>query len=222
LSVRRYSSRPRTRGSIAGPLQDAVGDEVPQAGGQHARTDAATAAEDRVRAAHATGTTTPLSATDFATPVGDRYFEDYVPGAVYVYGSITMTRQDVLRFTDEFDPQCIHNDPQAARQGPFNGLIASGRHTCSVTMRMYVDHYVSKVASLASPGIDELRWVQPVRPGDSPLLRATVQDARLSRSKPDRRLVTTGIEVIDQHGRTVLAMSAMNLFLRRQVIIGPG
>ncbi|MDX3244098.1 hypothetical protein [Streptomyces sp. ME18-1-4] len=78
------------------------------------------------------------------------------------------------------------------------------------------------MASLASPGIDELRWVQPVRPGDSLPLRATVQDARLSRSKPDRGLVTTGIEVIDQHGRTVLTMSAMNLFLRRQVIIGPG
>ncbi|MDX3244099.1 MaoC/PaaZ C-terminal domain-containing protein [Streptomyces sp. ME18-1-4] len=63
-------------------------------------------------------------------------FEDYVPGAVCVYGSITMTRQGILRFADEFDPQSIHNDPQAARQGPFNGLIASGWHTCSVTLRM--------------------------------------------------------------------------------------
>lgn len=97
------------------------------------------------------GTTTTLSDTDFAASVEDRYFEDYVPGAVYVYGSITMTREDILRFADEFDPQSIHNDPQAARQGPFGGLIASGWHTCSVTMRMYVDHYVSKVACLASP-----------------------------------------------------------------------
>ncbi|MFF7162306.1 MaoC family dehydratase [Streptomyces sp. NPDC008086] len=168
------------------------------------------------------GTTTTLSDTDFATPVEDRYFEDYVPGAVYVYGSITMTREDILRFADEFDPQSIHNDPQAARQGPFSGLIASGWHTCSITMRMYVDHYVSKVAGLASPGIDELRWVQPVRPGDSLSLRATVQDARVSRSKPDRGLVTTGIEVLDQHGQTVLTMSAMNLFLRRQAVSGRG
>ncbi|MFF7490154.1 MaoC family dehydratase [Streptomyces luteogriseus] len=168
------------------------------------------------------GTTTTLSDTDFATPVEDRYFEDYVPGAVYVYGSITMTREDILRFADEFDPQSIHNDPQAARQGPFSGLIASGWHTCSVTMRMYVDHYVSKVACLASPGIDELRWVQPVRPGDSLSLRATVQDARVSRSKPDRGLVTTGIEVLDQHGQTVLTMSAMNLFLRRPDVSGRG
>ncbi|MCQ9182537.1 MaoC family dehydratase [Streptomyces sp. IBSBF 2953] len=168
------------------------------------------------------GTTTTLSGSDFATPVEDRYFEDYVPGSVYVYGSVTMTREDILRFANEFDPQSIHNDPQAARQGPFSGLIASGWHTCSVTMRMYVDHYVSKVASLASPGIDELRWVRPVRPGDRLSLRATVRDARVSRSKPDRGLVTTGIEVLDQHGRTVLTMSAMNLFLRRQVIGGAG
>ncbi|MCX4885640.1 hypothetical protein [Streptomyces sp. NBC_00847] len=89
-------------------------------------------------------------------------------------------------------------------------------------MRMYVDHYVSKMAGLASPGIDELRWVQPVRPGDSLSLRATVQDARASRSKPDRGLVTTGIEVLDQHGQTVLTMSAMNLFLRRQAVSGRG
>jgi acyl dehydratase len=89
-------------------------------------------------------------------------------------------------------------------------------------MRMYADHYVSKVAGLASPGINELRWVQPVRPDDSLSLRATVQDARVSRSKPDRGLVTTGIEVLNQHGQTVLTMSAMNLFLRRHVISRPG
>jgi acyl dehydratase len=183
-------------------------------GSQHPRT----ASAPRLTA----GTTTTLSDTDFVTPVEDRYFEDYVPNAVYVYGSITMTREDILRFADEFDPQSIHNDPQAARQGPFSSLIASGWHTCSVTMRMYVDHYVSKVAGLASPGIDELRWVQPVRPGDSLSLRATVQDARVSRSKPDRGLVTTGIEVLNQRGQTVLTRSAMNLFLRRQVISRPG
>ncbi|GAA2277275.1 hypothetical protein GCM10010234_11620 [Streptomyces hawaiiensis] len=87
---------------------------------------------------------------------------------------------------------------------------------------MYVDHYVSKVACLASPGIDELRWVRPVRPGDSLSLRATVQETRVSRSKPDRGLVTTGIEVLDQHGQTVLTMSAMNLLLRRPDKSRPG
>lgn len=89
-------------------------------------------------------------------------------------------------------------------------------------MRMYVDHYASKVAGLASPGIDELRWVRPVRCGDSLSLRETVQDARVTRSRPDRGLVTTGIEVLNQHGQTVLTMSALNLVLRRQVISRPG
>lgn len=116
----------------------------------------------------------------------------------------------------------IHNDPQAAQQGPFSGLTASAWHTCSVTMHMYVDRYISKVASLASPGIDEPRWVRPVRPGDSLSLGATVQEARVSRSKPDRGLVTTGIDVLNQDGHAVLTMSAMNLLLRRPDMSRPG
>ncbi|MDX5569435.1 MaoC family dehydratase [Streptomyces sp. ID05-04B] len=197
------------------------GGETADAAYPRYRTDSRLSRAESLRRTNP-GATTVLSDTDFATPIEDRYFEDYVPGAVYVYGSITMARLDILRFADEFDPQSIHNDPQAARQGPFSGLIASGRHTCSVTMRMYVDHYVGKVACLASPGIDELRRVRPVRPGDRLSLRATVQEARVSRSKPDRGLVTTGIEVLDQHGQTVLTMSAMNLLLRRPDMSRPG
>ncbi|WP_255955279.1 MaoC family dehydratase [Streptomyces odontomachi] len=160
--------------------------------------------------------TTALSDADFATAIEDRYYEDYLPGAVYVYGSITMTEDDILRFAGEFDPQHIHTDPRFAEHGPFKGLIASGWHTCAVMMRLYADHYISKVASLASPGIDELRWVRPVRPGDSLAIRTTVQQARVSRSKPDRGLVHTGIEVLNQRGETVVTMSAMNLLLRRR------
>jgi acyl dehydratase len=159
--------------------------------------------------------TTTLSDTDFAAPVEDRWYEDYAPGAVYEYGSVTMTEQDILRFAGEFDPQRIHTDPKAAEQGPFGGLIASGWHTCGIMMRLYAEHYVSRVASLASPGVDELRWVRPVRPGDRLSLRTTVRSARVSRSKPDRGLVHTGIEVLNQHGETVLTMTAMNLLLRR-------
>lgn len=156
-------------------------------------------------------TTTTLSDADFAVPVEDRWYEDYVPGEVYEYGSITVTEEEILRFAGEFDPQSIHTDPRAAAQGPFGGLIASGWHTCAVMMRLYADHYVSRVASLASPGIDELRWVRPVRPGDTLSLRTTVKEARLSRSKPDRGLVRTAIEVLDQHGDTVLTMTAINI-----------
>jgi acyl dehydratase len=159
--------------------------------------------------------TVTLSEADFAVPVEDRYFEDYVPGAVYVYGSVTMTEEDILRFAREFDPQGIHTDHQAALKGPYEGLIASGWHTCAVMMRMYADHYISKVGGLASPGVDELRWVRPVRPGDSLSLRTTVQDRRVSRSKPDRGLVHTGIEVLNQHDEPVLTMTAVNFLLLR-------
>jgi acyl dehydratase len=162
-----------------------------------------------------TPATTALSDTDFETPITDRYFEDYAPGAVHVYGSITMTEEDILRFAGEFDPQSIHTDAHAAEQGPFKGLIASGWHTCAVMMRLYADHYVSKVASLGSPGVDELRWVQPVRPQDALSIRTTIQQARVSRSKPDRGLVHTGIEVLNQRGEAVLTATAMNLLLRR-------
>ncbi|MBO1334423.1 MaoC family dehydratase [Streptomyces sp. VRA16 Mangrove soil] len=163
-------------------------------------------------------TTTPATSAigpDFNTPVEKRYFEDYVPGESHRYGSITVTEADILRFAAEFDPQSIHTDPVAAEQGPFEGLIASGWHTASVMMRLYADHYVSSIASLASPGIDELRWTRPVRPGDSLSIRTTVRAARPSRSKPDRGLVHTAVEVLNQRDETVLTLTAMNLLRRR-------
>lgn len=150
-------------------------------------------------------------------PIEDRYFEDYVPGAVYSFGSITVSQQEILDFAERFDPQSIHTDPQAAQEGPFKGLIASGWHTTAVMMRLYADHYVSKVASLASPGVDELRWLQPVRPGDALSIRTTVMQARASRSKPDRGLVYTKVEVLNQHSEPVLTMTVMNMLRRRLV-----
>lgn len=150
-------------------------------------------------------------------PIEDRYFEDYVPGAVYSFGSITVSQQEILDFAERFDPQSIHTDPQAAQEGPFKGLIASGWHTTGVMMRLYADHYVSKVASLASPGVDELRWLQPVRPGDALSIRTTVMQARASRSKPDRGLVYTKVEVLNQHSEPVLTMTVMNMLRRRLV-----
>jgi acyl dehydratase len=156
------------------------------------------------------GSTRTLS-DDFAAPIDDRYFEDYVPGAVYEYGYVTVTEADILDFARQFDPQPMHVDPEFAAQGPFHGLIASGWHTAGIMMRMFVDHYLSRVASLASPGLDELRWPAPVRPGDSLRLRATVVEARRSRSKPDRGLVRTQSELINQNDEIVLRVTAMNI-----------
>jgi acyl dehydratase len=148
---------------------------------------------------------------DFAAPVDDRYFEDYSPGAVYEYGYITVTEAEMLDFARKFDPQPIHVDPDFAAGGPFGGLIASGWHTAGIMMRLLADHYLSRVASLASPGLDELRWPAPVRPGDSLRLRATVVEARRSRSKPDRGLVRTQSELINQNDEVVLRVTAMNI-----------
>jgi acyl dehydratase len=163
------------------------------------------------------GSTRTLSDHDFAVPIDDRYFEDYAPGAVYEYGYVTVTEAEILDFARKFDPQPMHVDPEFAAHGPFQGLIASGWHTAGIMMRMFVDHYLSRVASLASPGLDELRWPAPVRPGDSLRLRASVVEARRSRSKPDRGLVRTQSELINQNDEVVLRVTAMNIIRAREV-----
>jgi len=157
-------------------------------------------------------TTRTLSTADFAAPIGDRYFEDYQTGTVYEYGYVEVTEAEILAFARRFDPQPIHVDAAFAAAGPFGGLIASGWHTGAIFMRMFADHYVTRVASLASPGIDELRWPAPLRPGDRLRLRATTVETRRSRSKPDRGLVRTRGELLNQDDRAVLSLIAMNLF----------
>ena len=161
------------------------------------------------------GSTRTLSDDDFAAPIDDRYLEDYTPGAVFEYGYVTVTEAGILDFARKFDPQPIHTDPEYAAAGPFRGLIASGWHTAAIMMRMLVDHFLSRVASLGSPGVDELRWPAPVRPGDSLRLRATVVEARRSRSKPDRGLVRTESELINQDDEVVLRVTGMNILRAR-------
>ena len=159
--------------------------------------------------------TRTLSEADFAVGVADRYFEDYVVGAVYEYGYVSVSEAEIIAFAEQFDPQPIHVDTRFAGSGPFGGVIASGWHTASIAMRLVVAHYLSRAASLASPGVDELRWPAPVRPGDSLRLRATIVEARRSRSKPDRGLVRTRAELLNQHDETVLSLVAMNLLRLR-------
>ena len=152
-----------------------------------------------------------MPAHDFAVPIADRWFEDYVPGAVVAAGSIVVDADEIVDFARRFDPQPFHLDEGAAAASPFGGLVASGLHTASLMMRLLVEHYLSPVASLGSPGVDELRWLQPVRPGDRLSLRVTVGDARRSRSKPDRGIVEAHIEVLNQHGAVVMTVRAMTL-----------
>jgi acyl dehydratase len=158
---------------------------------------------------------TTLSEDDFAAPIDDRWFSDYRPGAVYEYGYATLTTGELLDFARKFDPQPIHIDPDYAEKGPFGGLIASGWHTAGLMMRLLADHYLSKVASLASPGLDELRWPHPVRPGDRLRLRTTILETRESRSKPDRGVVRTRGEMLNQNDEIVLSMIAVNMVSKR-------
>jgi len=156
-----------------------------------------------------------LSSTQFVVPLTDRYFEDYPPGAVFEYGQIPVTEAEIVEFARRFDPQEMHVDPEAAARGRFGGLIASGWHTAAMMMRLFADNFLSKVASLASPGIDELRWLQPVRPGDVLHIRVTVLEATPSRSRPDRGMVRTLVEVLNQQGEAVMTLQPMNIIRRR-------
>jgi acyl dehydratase len=159
--------------------------------------------------------TRSLGPADFTAPIEDRWFSDYVVGAQYEYGHLDVREEEILRFAEQFDPQPIHIDGGFAAQGPFGGLIGSGWHSAGLAMRLIADHYLSKVASLASPGVDELRWKVPLRAGDRVRLRATVLEARPSRSKPDRGLVVTQVELLNQDDGVPISFRAMNLLAVR-------
>ncbi|HWG60363.1 MAG TPA: MaoC family dehydratase [Streptosporangiaceae bacterium] len=161
--------------------------------------------------------TRTLTSADFAVPIEDRYFEDYTPGAVYEYGYLTVTEEEIVGFAEQFDRQPIHTDRAFAEAGPFGGLIASGWHSAALLMRLFADHYLSRVASLASPGVDELRWAVPLRPGDSVRLRTTITHARPSRSKPDRGMVHTTAELLNQNDECPVSAQPMNILRRRNV-----
>ncbi|HEV3051841.1 MAG TPA: MaoC/PaaZ C-terminal domain-containing protein [Longimicrobium sp.] len=115
----------------------------------------------------------------------------------------------------------FHTDPEAAKRTEYGGLIASGWHTAALMMRMYSDHYLSHVATLVSPGVDEVRWLLPVRPGDVLSLRVTVLEARRSRSKPDRGLVRSAVEVLNQRREAVMTMTGLNFIRCRDAVHVP-
>lgn len=147
--------------------------------------------------------------------MNERWLEDYVPGAVHELGTVRLDTEELLEFARRYDPQPIHTDPEPAARGPFGGLIASGWQTCSLMMRLYAVNYLSPASSVASPGVESLRWPQPVRPGDTLSVRVTVQDARVSKSRPERGIVHSRIEMFNQHGALVMSMDATNVILCR-------
>ena len=142
-------------------------------------------------------------------------FEDFTPGRTFELGSREVTAEDIVRFGHAFDPLPFHTDPDAPADGPYGGLIASGRHSALIWMRLYVDAVLSRAASLGSPGLDEIRWHRPVRPGDVLHGRVTVLEATPSATRPGRGTVLVLGEVVNQDGEVATSIRGKTFFARR-------
>jgi len=147
--------------------------------------------------------------------VPDLYFEDFRPGQVVELGSHTVTEDEIVDFARQFDPQPFHVDPEAAKESDFRGLIASGWHTGAMWMRLYVDSLLGAASGQGSSGIEELRWLVPVRPGDTLSARLTVLEVLVSERHPDRGTVRLRGEMVNQAGATVMSMVSRGRFARR-------
>jgi acyl dehydratase len=143
------------------------------------------------------------------------YFEDFSPGWKAEYGPRRITREEMIEFASQFDPQPMHLDEEAAAKTMLGGLGASGWHTCAFMMRMIADGFLLDAASMGAPGIDEVKWMRPVRPGDSLTVRGSVLSTRLSQSKPDRGFVTLHWEVFNERGEMVMTLTCPQMLLRR-------
>jgi acyl dehydratase len=147
-----------------------------------------------------------------------RYFEDFlelVDSAPVELGSHVFTSESIIDFAREYDPQTMHTDPELARGSIYGGLIASGWHTAATYMRLLVDSVIGGSESLGSPGIENLRWLKPVRPGDTLTAHFTVLEARPSSTRPDRGIVRSRGEMLNQDGVLVMQLEATNFFARR-------
>jgi acyl dehydratase len=140
------------------------------------------------------------------------YFEDFKVGETSEMGRRVVDRDEVIAFARDFDPQPFHIDEEAARASMFGGLIASGWHTVSMVMRMMCDSYLLQSASLGSPGVDHVKWLKPVRPGDTIRAVRTVLEARVSKSKPDVGIVKTRWDVYNQADEPVMTMEGYGMF----------
>jgi acyl dehydratase len=143
------------------------------------------------------------------------YWEDFKPGDTAPMGEKTIDRAEMIAFARLYDPQPFHIDEEAARQSTYGGLIASGWHTVALVMRMMVDSYLNAAASLGSPGVDNVRWLKPVRPGDTIRAMRTVVETRASGSRPEMGLVKSRWEVFNQSDQLVMTMEGYGMFERR-------
>lgn len=144
------------------------------------------------------------------------YFEDFSTDWTAEYGPRRVTREEIVGFAAQYDPQPMHLDEEAARQTMLGGLAASGWHTCAIMMKMIADGLLLDTASMGAPGIDEVKWLRPVRPGDSLTVRGSVTAVRASQSKQDRGFVTFFWEVFNDRDERVMTLICPQMVLRRQ------
>jgi acyl dehydratase len=143
------------------------------------------------------------------------YWEDFKVGEVVETGRHTFTEEEIIAFAKQFDPQPFHVDPEAAKNSFYGGIIASGWHTCCVAMRYMVQYYIGRSASMGSPGMDNVRWLKPVRPGDTITFLRVITESRASQSRPNAGLLKSIAQAVNQHGETVLTMEGWGMFGRR-------
>ncbi len=145
------------------------------------------------------------------------YFDDFNPGQVIDAGAITVTEEEIIKFARQYDPQPFHVDQTAAADSIYGGLIASGWHSCCLIMRLMVDAYLNASSCMGSPGMDEVRWLKPVRGGDTLTARCVILETRPSSSKRDRGVVVASWEANNQHGELVTTAKVLAMFRRRPI-----
>lgn len=148
------------------------------------------------------------------------YWEDFETGSVHDMGVHTFTEAAIIAFAREFDPQPFHVDPVAARTSAFGGLVASGWHTAAIGMRFACDSFINRTVSMGAPGVESLRWPNPVRPGDTITYRRRVLETRASKSRPGMGLVRSRWEAVNQRGEVVLELEGWGMFGRRPAHAG--
>jgi acyl dehydratase len=144
------------------------------------------------------------------------YWEDLAEGTARDMGSVTVSAEEIREFASRFDPQPFHLDEEAGRQSVFGSLCASGWHTCALAMRLTVENFLRESSSMGSPGVENVRWLKPVFPGDTLRLRHTIVEARPLRTRSDAGLVRAVWEMFNQHGQKVMQMEGYGMFRRRQ------
>lgn len=148
-------------------------------------------------------------------PIPKRYFDDFAPGMIFEFGDYLMTEKEIVAFAQAYDPQPYHLRRDPGPHAAVNELIASGWHTCAVTMRMMVDHFNPPETILPAGGVESLKWLRPVRPDDRLRVKLTVLDTRASTTKPDRGIVKVRVEVYNQRDEAVMTQDVVKLFRRR-------